>query len=66
MINFVEVFISHDKHTLHPRREWASSEDLHMRVPVGNPILIGLDLSMTVLIDITERRRKIITCTQTK
>jgi hypothetical protein len=66
MVNFVEAFISHDKHTLHLRREWTSSEDLHMRVPVGNSILIGLDLSMTVLVDVTERRKKIITCTQTK
>jgi hypothetical protein len=27
---FAEAFISHDRHTLHPRREWASLDDLHM------------------------------------
>jgi hypothetical protein len=27
---FLKVFISHDKHTLHPTREWASSDDLPM------------------------------------
>jgi hypothetical protein len=39
-------------------------DDLHLRVPVGNPALIGLDLPLTVLIGITERRRKMLTCTQ--
>jgi hypothetical protein len=35
-----------------------------MRVPVGNPALIGLDLPLTVLISVAGRRRKILTCTQ--
>jgi hypothetical protein len=51
-------------HTLRPRREWASSNDLHLWVPVGNPALIGLDLPLASLIGVTERRRKILTCTQ--
>jgi hypothetical protein len=41
-----------------------SSDDLHLRVPVGNPALIGLDLPLTALIDVAERRRKIFTYTQ--
>jgi hypothetical protein len=36
-----------------------------MQVPVGNPTLIGLDLTLTSLISII-RRRKILTCTQTR
>jgi hypothetical protein len=35
-----------------------------MGVPVGNPTLLGLDLPLTALVGVTERRRKIITCTQ--
>jgi hypothetical protein len=61
---FTEVFVSHDRHTLRPRREWASSDDLHLRVLVGNPALIGLDLPLSFLIGITGRRRKILTYTQ--
>jgi hypothetical protein len=49
-----------------PRREWASSNDLHLRVPEGNPILIGLDLPLTALIGVAKRNRKILTCTQMK
>jgi hypothetical protein len=60
-----EAFISHGKaHTLRPRREWTSTNDLHLRVPVGNPTLIGLDLPLTALIGVTGRRRMILTCTQ--
>jgi hypothetical protein len=51
-------------HTLRPRREWASSDDLYLRVPVWNPVLIGLDLPLTALIGIVARKRKILTCTQ--
>jgi hypothetical protein len=61
---FAEAFVSHDRHTLHPRREWASSDDLHLRIPVGNPALIGLDLPLPALIGVAEIRRKILTCTQ--
>jgi hypothetical protein len=35
-----------------------------MRVPVGNPALLGLDLPLTTLISVTGRRRKNLTCTQ--
>jgi hypothetical protein len=56
-----------DKHTLFALEESdPPSDDLHLRVPVGNPALIGLDLPLTALVDITERKRKILTCTQTK
>jgi hypothetical protein len=41
-----------------------SSDDLHLRVSIGNPVLIGLDLPLPSLVGITERRRKILTCTQ--
>jgi hypothetical protein len=49
-----------------PRGEWISCDDLHLRVSVGNSALIGLDLSLTTLIVVTERKRKILTCTQMK
>jgi hypothetical protein len=60
---FESVHLSRHAHTLRPRRKWASSDDLHLWVPVGNPALIGLDLLLTALIGII-RRRKILTCTQ--
>jgi hypothetical protein len=60
-------FLSRQAHTLQSRREWASSDDLRLPVPVGNAALIGLDLPITVLAGITERRRmKILICTQTR
>jgi hypothetical protein len=61
---FIEAFISHDRHILRPRREWVSSDDLHLWVPVGNSALIGLDLPLPTLIGVVRRRRKILTCTQ--
>jgi hypothetical protein len=43
------------------------SDDLHLRVPVGNQASIGLDLPLTALVGVgRRRRRKILTCTQTK
>jgi hypothetical protein len=39
-------------------------DDVHLRVPVGNPALLGLDLPLIALIGVTGRRRKILTCTQ--
>jgi hypothetical protein len=36
-----------------------------MRVPAGNPTLIGLDLPLTALVGITGGRRNILICTQT-
>jgi hypothetical protein len=39
-------------------------DDLHLRVPVGNPALIGLDLPQPSLVSVARRRRKILTCTQ--
>jgi hypothetical protein len=53
--------LSHKAHTLHPRRGWAPSDDLRLRVPVGNPALIGLDLSLTTLVSVSGRRRNILT-----
>jgi hypothetical protein len=49
--------------SLHPRRVWVSSDDLHLRVPVENPALIDLDLPLTALVGVTGRR-KILTYTQ--
>jgi hypothetical protein len=60
---FSEAFISHDRHTLRPRREWTFSDDLHLRVPVGNLALIGLDLPLIALVGVFRRRRKILTYT---
>jgi hypothetical protein len=37
-----------------------------LAVPVGYPALIGLDLSLTALVGVAGRKRKILTCTQTK
>jgi hypothetical protein len=60
-------FIPHSQaHTLHPRRECLSLDDLHIWVLVGNPILIDLDLPLTTLIGVTRRRKKILTCTHTR
>jgi hypothetical protein len=53
-------------HTLHPIRGRASSDNLHLWVPVGNPALIGLNLSLTALIGVAGGRRKIFTCTRTR
>jgi hypothetical protein len=58
------VSLSRYAHALRPRREWASSDDLHLRVPVGNPALLGLDLPLSALVGVAGRRRKILTCTQ--
>jgi hypothetical protein len=58
------VRLSWQAHALRPRREWASSDDLHLRVPVGNPALIVLDLPLTALVGVAGRRSKIVTCTQ--
>jgi hypothetical protein len=54
--------LSHKAHTLHPRRGWAPSNNLRLWVPVGNPARIGLDLPLTTLVNVTRRRRNIITC----
>jgi hypothetical protein len=59
--SFVEALISQDRHTLRRRREWVSSDDLHLRVPVGNITLIGLDLPLTALVGVAGRMRKILT-----
>jgi hypothetical protein len=37
-----------------------------LRVPVGNQAALSLDLPLIVLIGIAEKRRKIVTCTQTR
>jgi hypothetical protein len=37
-----------------------------LRVSVGNPTLIGLDLPLAALVGVVERRRKILTCRQDK
>jgi hypothetical protein len=64
IIVFAEAFVSHDRHALRPRREWASSDDLHLWVPVGNSALISPDLPLIALVSIARRRRKILTCTE--
>jgi hypothetical protein len=37
---------------------------LSLRIPVWSPTLISLDLPLTTLIDITGKRKQILTCTQ--
>jgi hypothetical protein len=37
---------------------------LSLRIPVRSPTHIGLDFSLTTLIGITEKRKKLLTCTQ--
>jgi hypothetical protein len=59
---FAEAFVSHNRHTLRSKREWASSDNLHLWVPVGNPALIGLDLPLPTLVGVSGMR-KILTCT---
>jgi hypothetical protein len=59
--------LSRQAHTLRPRREWASSDDLRLWILVGNPAIIGLDLPLVAIIGVAERRRrKILTCKQNK
>jgi hypothetical protein len=58
------VRLPRQAHALRPRRVWASSDDLHLWVPVGNPALIGLNLPLTALVGVAWRKRKILTCTQ--
>jgi hypothetical protein len=41
-----------------------SLDDLHLRVPVGNPALNGLYLPLIALVGVAGRRRKILTYTQ--
>jgi hypothetical protein len=40
-----------------------SIDALNLRVPVQRPTLIGLDLPLTALIDITRKGKQILTCT---
>jgi hypothetical protein len=59
--------LSRQAHTLRPRREWASSDDLCLWVLVGNPAIIDLDFPLVALIGVAgRRRRKILTCKQNK
>jgi hypothetical protein len=41
-----------------------SISTLSLRIPVRCPTLIGLDLSLTTLINFTGKRKKLLTCTQ--
>jgi hypothetical protein len=36
---------------------------LSLRIPIWCPTLIGLDLPLTTLVGITEKRKKLLTCT---
>jgi hypothetical protein len=37
---------------------------LSLRIPVKSPTLIGLDFPLRTLIDITDKRKQFLTCTQ--
>jgi hypothetical protein len=37
---------------------------LSLRIPMQNPTLLGLDLPLTTLIDITKKRKQQLSCTQ--
>jgi hypothetical protein len=39
---------------------------LSLRIIVWNPTLIGLDFPLTTLVDIIEKRKQFLTCTQEK
>jgi hypothetical protein len=41
----------------------SSIDALNLRIPVRSPTLTCLDLSLTTLIDITGKRKQILTCT---
>jgi hypothetical protein len=41
-----------------------SINTLSLRIPVKSPTLIGLDRPLTTLIDITRKRKQLLTCTQ--
>jgi hypothetical protein len=65
--SFAKAFISHDKHTLFAIEESGPPRMTStLRVSIGNPTLIGLDLPLAALIGVVERRRKILTCRQDK
>jgi hypothetical protein len=42
----------------------SSISALSLRIPVWSPTLIGLDFPLTILIDITGKRKQLLTCTQ--
>jgi hypothetical protein len=58
-----QYHLSRKAHTIRPRRGWAPLDDLRIWVSVGNLALIGLDLPLTTLVDVTRWRRNILTCT---
>jgi hypothetical protein len=37
---------------------------LSLRIPVQSPTLLGLDFPLAILIDITEKTKQFLTCTQ--
>jgi hypothetical protein len=37
---------------------------LSLRIPVWSPTFIGLDLPLIILVDITEKKKQLLTCTQ--
>jgi hypothetical protein len=37
---------------------------LTLRIPVQSPIVLGLDFPLTILINITGKRKQFLTCTQ--
>jgi hypothetical protein len=42
----------------------SSINTLSLRIPVWSPTLIGLDFPLTTLIDIVDKRKQLLTCTQ--
>jgi hypothetical protein len=47
-----------------PYKRMPSISALSLRIPVRHPTLIGLDLPLATFVGITEKRKKLLTCTQ--
>jgi hypothetical protein len=61
---FMEVEITLIQYILFALEENAIISVLSLRIPVWCPTLIGLDLPLATLVGITEKRKKLLTCTQ--
>jgi hypothetical protein len=61
---FMEVEITLIQYILFALEENAIISILSLRIPVWCPTLIGLDLPLATLVGITEKRKKLLTCTQ--
>jgi hypothetical protein len=61
---FMEVEITLIQYILFALEENAIISVLSLRIPVWCPTFIDLDLPLATLVGITEKRKKLLTCTQ--